>query len=64
MSPKGGKREGAGLKPQGDEPITETLAIRVTKSEKQLIKHKAHKRGKSIGRYLIGLVEVDKDKNY
>jgi uncharacterized protein (DUF1778 family) len=57
--PKGGKREGAGLKPQGDEPITETLAIRVTKSEKQLIKHKAHKRGKSVGRYIVSKIMED-----
>lgn len=53
--PRGGKRPGAGLKPKGDEPITETLAIRVTKSEKAMIRTKATRHKLSIGRYLVGL---------
>jgi uncharacterized protein (DUF1778 family) len=51
--PKGGKRTGAGLKPKGDEPITETLAIRVTQSEKAMIRTKATRHKLSIGRFLV-----------
>jgi hypothetical protein len=51
--PRGGKRVNAGLKPAGDEPITETIAIRVTASEKAMIKAKATRHKLSIGRYLV-----------
>ena len=59
--PSGGKREGAGLKPQGDEPITETIAIRVTRSEKELIRKSANRHKLSIGRYLVKLVKEVKE---
>jgi len=60
--PRGGKRQGAGLKPKGDEPITETLAIRVTASEKAMIKTKATRHKLSIGRYLVGLAEREDEE--
>lgn len=59
--PRGGKREGAGLKPKGEEPITETLAIRVTPSEKDMIKTKASNSGLSIGRYIVKKCTEDDD---
>jgi uncharacterized protein (DUF1778 family) len=58
MVSKGGKREGAGRPPEyGDNALTRTIKFRCSEDEEKLIKHKAHKRGKSVGRYIVELVK-------
>lgn len=53
---RGGKRDGAGRKPVGDQPKTATIAIRTTEQTKQLIKDEAQKRGVSISQMVEDLV--------
>ena len=52
----GGRREGAGRKPMGEQPKTATIAIRTTEQTKQLIKDEAKKRGVSISQMVEDLV--------
>ena len=55
-SKRGGKRDGAGRKPVGEQPKTATIAIRTTEQTKQLIKDEAKKRGVSISQMVEDLV--------
>lgn len=52
----GGKRDGAGRKPMGEQPKTATIAIRTTEQTKQLIKDEAQKRGVSISQMIEDLI--------
>jgi hypothetical protein len=52
----GGRREGAGRKPKGEQPKTATIAIRTTEQTKQLIKDEAQKRGVSISQMVEDLI--------
>lgn len=53
---RGGKRDGAGRKPMGEQPKTATIAIRTTEQTKQLIKDEAQKRGISISQMIEELI--------
>lgn len=53
---RGGKRDGAGRKPIGEQPKTATIAIRTTEQTKQLIKDEAQKRGVSISQMIEELI--------
>lgn len=53
---RGGKRDGAGRKPVGEQPKTATIAIRTTEQTKQLIKDEAQKRGVSVSQMVENLI--------
>ena len=53
---RGGKRDGAGRKPMGEQPKTATIAIRTTEQTKRLIKDEAQKRGISISQMVEDLI--------